>query len=197
MILVSATLAKRFDLMPDHRTFRWGILLAAGLLAACGTATPPAPPSPPDDPADAVAASPSSRPKEGTWFGAAAAQNSPETPRDGETGRSRQPLPRPNGPQVASLPQADQLPGPQDLTGLGADQLQALLGSPDFRRRDPPAELWQFRGPGCVLDTFLYADGAGVLRVKHVEARSRSVTRIPARDCYLGLLAKRKEGGGG
>ena len=45
------------------------------------------------------------------------------------------------------------------LTGMAPDELVALLGEPDFRRPEPPAELWQYRTVDCVLDIFLYADG--------------------------------------
>ena len=45
------------------------------------------------------------------------------------------------------------------LTGMASAELMALLGEPDFRRPEPPAELWQYRTADCVLDIFLYVDG--------------------------------------
>ncbi len=58
------------------------------------------------------------------------------------------------------------------LTGLGPAELVALFGEPDFRRRDPPAELWQYRSADCVLDVFLYGEG-GTYRVVRSETRDR------------------------
>lgn len=58
------------------------------------------------------------------------------------------------------------------LAGLSAQQVVALLGEPDLRRAEPPAELWQYRRAGCVLDLFLYGDAASA-HVVHSEARER------------------------
>lgn len=63
------------------------------------------------------------------------------------------------------------------LSGLSAAQLVARLGQPDFRRTDPPAQLWQYRRAGCVLDVFLYRD-AGALRVVHAETRARGLIEV-------------------
>jgi hypothetical protein len=72
---------------------------------------------------------------------------------------------------IARVPAAP-LPPPADLTGLGAAELEALLGAPDFHRSEPPAELWQYRGTDCILDIFLY-DGQRGYRVVHAETRQR------------------------
>ena len=42
------------------------------------------------------------------------------------------------------------------LMGLAVPEIIALLGNPQFQRMDAPAELWQYRQNGCVLDLFLY-----------------------------------------
>ena len=60
------------------------------------------------------------------------------------------------------------------LTGMDPAQLIALLGEPDLRRREPPAEFWQYRNADCVLDVFLYADGDHY-RVQRSETRNRHV----------------------
>jgi hypothetical protein len=62
------------------------------------------------------------------------------------------------------------------LDNLSAPELLARLGPPDFTRRDPPAELWQYRGATCVLDLFLYPD-AGTLKVSHTQTRGRHGTQ--------------------
>jgi hypothetical protein len=65
-----------------------------------------------------------------------------------------------------------------DLIGVDSDGLAGLLGEPDFRRLDPPAELWQYRIEDCMLDVFLYLDEArgGAYAVTHVAARGRAGT---------------------
>jgi hypothetical protein len=68
---------------------------------------------------------------------------------------------------VAARPAAS-----RTLTGLSAGEVVALLGEPDFRRAEPPAELWQYRTADCVLDLFLYGDAAGA-HVLHSETRDR------------------------
>jgi hypothetical protein len=74
---------------------------------------------------------------------------------------------------------------PADLTGLDATQVLALLGSPDFRRSEPPAELWQYRGADCILDVFLHEDSRGY-RVVHAEWRQRRQIVATAGGCSAG-----------
>lgn len=94
-------------------------------------------------------------------------------------------------PADVALP-ASALPGPERLAGLTAPDVSALLGSPGFVRRDPPAEVWQYRTETCVLDLFLYADGAGQpQKVSHFEFRGRTVAGVAAGECYRELLAVR------
>jgi hypothetical protein len=60
--------------------------------------------------------------------------------------------------------------------------VEQRLGSPALRRRDAPAELWQYRSPVCVMDVFLYSDGRSS-KVMHVELHPRSAEQIPAPAC--------------
>jgi len=81
---------------------------------------------------------------------------------------------------------------PDELRGSVGDQVTSLLGDPDFRRDDPPAQLMQYQGSHCILDLFLYADEAGgPHRVAHVETRSRSVAKVSGEDCLQSLLEER------
>lgn len=76
--------------------------------------------------------------------------------------------------EVAAAPLAVPRPpaeGPARLNGLTATQVRSLLGQPVFRRRDAPAEIWQYRGRACMLDLFLYDEGAGQ-RVAYWAVRS-------------------------
>jgi hypothetical protein len=62
---------------------------------------------------------------------------------------------------------------PASLDGLDSQAVVALLGPPDLRRAEPPAELWQYRLAGCVLDIYLYRD-TGAFHVVHAETRDRN-----------------------
>ena len=96
----------------------------------------------------------------------------------------------PPGPPAAAEPPAAAVhaPAPPSLTGLSADEVVAALGEPDFRRTEPPAELWQYRSGDCVLDVFLYRDPSG----EHVvlsQARDRSLVHAGSGRCAAGLEA--------
>lgn len=108
-------------------------------------------------------------------------------------------------PQIDLLPpdhtrQAELTTGlalkPEHLIGLEARELEKILGSPDFLRKDPPAQRWQYRNPSCLFDVFLYQDknGTGTHKVAHVEARGLDVNRVSDRDCFLSILKDHKPG---
>ena len=99
------------------------------------------------------------------------------------------PLAPPGDTSVAAIAIED-LPGPEHLIGLDSDRVAALLGPPGFRRRDNPAEIWQYGDESCILDLFLYKAGEAY-RVTHVEVRGRSVAVVDRKACYLGLLKTR------
>jgi hypothetical protein len=73
-----------------------------------------------------------------------------------------------------------------ELIGLERTELQARLGAPALRRRDAPAEIWQYRSSLCVLDLFLYRDGPAV-RVTNAEIRPRDGRELPAATCLSSL----------
>ena len=74
----------------------------------------------------------------------------------------------------------------RELIGLGPTELQARLGDPTLRRRDAPAEIWQYRSALCVLDLFLYREGQAT-RVTNAELRPRDGREIPAATCLSSL----------
>ena len=91
-------------------------------------------------------------------------------------------------PKAAPIPSATAAPVPAALTatvstvradgaekfsGMERAQVARLLGRPDFVRRDAPAEIWQYRAGGCILDLFLYEERGG-MRVAHAELRGRA-----------------------
>ncbi|MGE5506856.1 MAG: hypothetical protein ACM31L_20725 [Actinomycetota bacterium] len=89
----------------------------------------------------------------------------------------------PNRTEATSLPSGD-VDGPSGLKGLTAGQVRSVLGSPNFRRRDNPAEIWQYRGNACTLDLFLY-DEEGRQTVSHWAVRSQN--GVGDRDCFVQL----------
>jgi hypothetical protein len=87
---------------------------------------------------------------------------------------------------LSSAPRPEGAPHATDinkLAGLKPAEVLAMLGTPDLKRTEPPAELWQYRAADCVLNLFFY-DGASGYRLTHVEAWQRSLAAgggIPAR----------------
>lgn len=76
----------------------------------------------------------------------------------------------------------------EHLIGLTPAALTETLGTPRARRRDRPAEVWQYRTESCVLDVFLYSAEAGP-QVIHLEARDAAARPIPAQAC-LGTMTR-------
>jgi hypothetical protein len=101
-------------------------------------------------------------------------------------------VPAPAGPPPPAEPAAMRVPELPVLTGMEPAQLIALLGEPDLRRLEPPAELWQYRNADCVLDVFLYADGGGY-RVLRSETRSRHVVPPMVAGCTAGFGRQSRE----
>jgi len=95
-------------------------------------------------------------------------------------------------PRPIKLPDKNVLK-PERLIGLFESDLTRLLGSPDFRRDDPPAQLWQYRNSSCRFDVFLFQDKkrGNAYAVTHVEARGLDVNRVSSGDCYLSVLENR------
>jgi hypothetical protein len=94
-------------------------------------------------------------------------------------------------PQTAALPPEPAIDDdPARILGLGPDKLTELLGRPELTRREPPAEIWQYRGESCVFDVFLYEE-AGLVRVVYLEARDENARRVAERNCLNQLLRAR------
>jgi hypothetical protein len=96
------------------------------------------------------------------------------------------------GPPAIALqpgPPIDDNPG--QLMGLDPIGLEQRLGAPEMRRREPPAEVWQYRTASCILDLFLYAK-SGIKEVVYMEARDFTAAEIETRQCLRGLLLERR-----
>ena len=98
---------------------------------------------------------------------------------------------QPDRAETAALPPAPKIDDdPARLMGLDRAGLAKLLGDPELTRREPPAEIWQYRGGSCVFDVFLYEE-AGRQRVTYLEARDGAARRVGARGCLNELLRAR------
>jgi len=80
-------------------------------------------------------------------------------------------------------------PSPQKLIGLTPERLTQALGEPDFRRTDRNAAIWQYAGPTCFLDLYLYRQKGRQLAVSHYEFRSRVVAKVDPAQCFATVLA--------
>ena len=134
--------------------------------------------------ATAVAPEPEPAPEPPTPMAAAPADTQPE------------PAPEPVEETVARLPPPPEIDDdPEQVMGLDSGALEALLGAPGFVREDAAAQVWQYRGAGCVLDAFLYSDGlAEPYRVTYYEIRGDDGTDGAKRRCFRSLLPEPKRG---
>jgi hypothetical protein len=96
--------------------------------------------------------------------------------------------------QVAALP-PPAAPPPKSvlmqLVGIDAEALQRQFGKPGLIWREEPAQVWQYRGPACVLNVYLYRDN-GRLVVSDAEAHSKENKDDPLPPCVASLLDARK-----
>ncbi len=102
------------------------------------------------------------------------------------------PAPEPSAPG-AVVPEdgAPKSADPAFLIGLEARAVHGLLGAPARVRREAPAQVWQYRGSGCVFDVFLYEAG-GSATVRYIEARTPDAEAAPAPACLAAVqLASR------
>lgn len=63
---------------------------------------------------------------------------------------------------------------PQSLLGVAPPALEGRLGTPDLRRKEPSAEVWQYRGESCSLFVYFYKSEAGSLGSSYIDARKLS-----------------------
>jgi hypothetical protein len=114
----------------------------------------------------------------------------PQTPEDAEAPAQPAPL-QDVEPKSAALPPVPAIDDdPARILGLGPEKLSEILGVPELTRREPPAEIWQYRGETCVFDVFLYEE-AGATRVTYLEARDHNAQRVAERNCLNQLLRAR------
>ena len=82
-------------------------------------------------------------------------------------------------------------PGIEILKGKTSDGVTKILGAPDFRRTDNPAELWQYRHDKCSVDLFLYSHDSGSLSVDFLDIRTHGDQNISRQACFVAILKAR------
>lgn len=96
-----------------------------------------------------------------------------------------------NEEQLALMsPPAPGTMAPSALKGMSAAAIQRALGRPGFVRRDPPAEIWQYRVKVCTLDLFLYEE-KGRKVVAHYAVRAPNGGFMGDVACLDEVLARR------
>ena len=86
-------------------------------------------------------------------------------------------------------------PSLASLIGRTQIEIRAALGSPQFKRFDVPAQIWQYRQSRCVLYLFLYPSTRG-LSVSHLETRDHVFASKNQHKCFAEILrATRKTPG--
>ena len=91
----------------------------------------------------------------------------------------------PDGPKT--------LPSPETLIGKNAAAIKSLVGSPVLVRRDGPAEIWQYQGPDCTANLFLYKSGKDLpFTLDHIDALDRNGKRMDTATCFGSIEAARR-----
>jgi hypothetical protein len=97
-------------------------------------------------------------------------------------------------PEIVPQPEPEPLvPGPDPASLVGYDRaaLENLFGKPSFTRRDPPAELWQYRNDRCTLDLFLYEGASGGYSVEHLEFREMETSAESTEHCLNAIIEQK------
>lgn len=80
------------------------------------------------------------------------------------------------------------------LVGLDFDQLQELLGNPTLQEVQPPAQIWSYNGPDCVLSIFFYPQvGGEQYRALAYEVVEPAPSDQSAQRCFTALLAQNRK----
>ena len=93
--------------------------------------------------------------------------------------------------QAAIAPARPQEPvndDPQQFMGLDQPGVTAIIGKPAMIRRDGPAEVWQYRGQGCVFDIFMYRKEDDGFEVKYVDLRAPDLAEDRQRACLANII---------
>ena len=94
---------------------------------------------------------------------------------------------RPEAEPEVAQPTPVTRPASGQLIGFTASELVAHFGSPALQVREGASLKLQFRGRACVLDAYLYPAQNNMLRVTHVDTRTKSGTDTDQAACISAL----------
>ena len=77
------------------------------------------------------------------------------------------------------------------LNGMTAGELIQHFGRPRLQITEGAGTKLQFAGPACVLDAYLYPQGAGAPRVAHIEARNFQGADVNTQTCVYAIEERR------
>jgi hypothetical protein len=96
-------------------------------------------------------------------------------------------------PEVIVIPEPPIIvPSQQSLMGTGPDSLTRIFGEPSFVRRDPPAQLWQYKTTACIMDLYLYENTSQLYALSHLEIRTTNFAYDNYEDCARQILRNLK-----
>lgn len=97
-------------------------------------------------------------------------------------------------PTAAPLDGVETVAEVATLVGLDFDQTASLLGEPTLQEIQPPAQIWSYNGPDCVLSIFFYPQVGGeryrALTYEVVEPASDAQS---AQRCFTALVAEHRK----
>ena len=96
--------------------------------------------------------------------------------------------PKLSNPSAAPKTAKPTYPDIEILKGKTSDGVTKMLGAPDFRRTDNPAELWQYRHDKCSVDLFLYSRNGGGLTVDFLDVRTYGDQDLSIQACFVAIL---------
>jgi hypothetical protein len=76
---------------------------------------------------------------------------------------------------------------PERLIGLAPREVNEVLGTPNLRRKENKAELWQFAQGSCILDLHLYPESDGLRVGKYFVRGSRGV-KVETKTCLNNMI---------
>jgi hypothetical protein len=108
------------------------------------------------------------------------------------------PLKKAQPPVIASIPEVTEpvvepekpmeLLEPTILVGKSSEEILEILGEPTLRRKDSPAEVWQYLTEECALHLFFYPAKTGeIMEMNHIAINGRSLTnqgKIDSKKCF-------------
>ncbi|MCH7864149.1 MAG: hypothetical protein IIC56_02895 [Proteobacteria bacterium] len=163
---------------PSNFPFPVLVLLMALAVSGCGLM--------PEGEAASPAAAPPGNPQAPP--GLAVARVSPPSAAVPAPAPASAPAPPEPAPPEPARPEKT-YPEPAHLSGLDGSRVLALLGVPNLKRRDDPAQIWQYQTRACTLYIFLYRAAKGdAYKVRHFETSARGKDGVSAKACFVGLL---------